>query len=224
MSVAALDPECANRPGVFFGWPDPTFLASGSVVTVGVFDGFHLGHEALLARTVARARSLGLPAVLVTFTPHPRAVLAPDAAPRVLMRLEDRIDHALSLGADNVVLLPFTTELAGETADQFVETGLVGHLQARLLVVGANFRCGRGGNGDVAVLAGLGEPLGMRVEAVDLVAAAGMHCSSTELRRRLASGDLAGARALLGRDDPRVLTVTSQDVVHTLAATPCAVS
>lgn len=208
MSTSLLEPAYAMHPGVFRGWPDAGLLASGSVVTVGVFDGFHRGHEALTARARSSARSLGLPAVLVTFAPHPLAVLAPGAAPRQLMRLEDRVDHALSVGMDVVVVLPFTEELAAQSAADFVTRGLAGRLRARLLVVGANFRCGRGGEADVTRLAHLGEPHGMRVEAVDLVAAAGGHCSSTEVRRRLASGDLDGARELLGRDDRRVLAVS----------------
>jgi riboflavin kinase/FMN adenylyltransferase len=208
MSIPLLEPAYALRPGVFIGWPDARLPASGSVVTVGVFDGFHRGHETLTARATSSARGLGLPAVLVTFDPHPLAVIAPEAAPRQLMRLEDRVDHALSVGMDAVVVLPFTEELAAQSAADFVTRGLVGRLRARLLVVGANFRCGCGGEADVTRLAHLGEPHGMRVDAVDLVDAAGGHCSSTEVRRRLASGDLDGARELLGRDDPRVLAVS----------------
>jgi FAD synthase len=123
------------------------------------------------------------------------------------MTLDDRVDHALSLGVDAVVVLPFTAAMAFQSAAEFVAHGLVGRLDARLLVVGDNFRCGRGGEGDVTRLAQLGAGHGMLVEAVDLVAAAGRRCSSTEVRRRLALGDLAGARALLGRDDDRVLVL-----------------
>lgn len=206
MTTLTLDPDCATGAGVFVGWPEPTVLAAGSVATVGVFDGFHRGHEALLRRAVGHARRLGLPTALVTFAPHPKAVLTPGGGPRQLMTLQDRADHARSLGADAVVILPFTAALAAEPAEAFVRD-LVGRLHARLLVVGENFRCGSGGEGDVRRLADLGRPHGMVVEAVDLVAVAGRDCSSTEVRRRLACGDIDGARALLGRDDRRVLTV-----------------
>lgn len=189
----------------FFGWPPAGTFPAGSVATIGVFDGFHRGHEALVRRTVGHARRLGLPAVLVTFSPHPLAVLAPGAAPRQLMSVDDRVGHALSLGLDAVVVLPFTVSLSVQPVADFVANGLVSALGVRQLVVGDNFRCGRGGEGDITRLAELGRTHGFRVEAVDLVEAAGQCCSSTEVRRRLARGDVAGARELLGRDDQRVL-------------------
>lgn len=205
MSTPALAPDVLADDHVFLGWPLAGLFPFGSVVTMGVFDGFHRGHEALARRTVAQAQTLGLPAVLVTFTPHPLVVLAPGAAPRQLMAIEDRVRHALTLGIDTVVVLPFTASLAFQSAADFVADGLVGRLGVRQLVVGENFRCGRGGEGDVARLAELGTAHGFEVDAVDLVDAAGQRCSSTEVRRRLASGDVAGARELLGRDDRRVL-------------------
>ncbi|KRB75109.1 hypothetical protein ASE01_17270 [Nocardioides sp. Root190] len=198
----------ANDQG-FLGWPTDGTFRRGSVVTMGVFDGFHRGHAALVRRTVGHAQRLGLPAVLVTFSPHPLVVLAPGAAPRQLMAIDDRVRHALSLGIDSVVVLPFTASVAAQSVDDFVADGLVDRLGIRLLVVGDNFRCGRGGEGDVARLMGLGSNHGFAVDAVDLVEAAGQRCSSTEVRRRLASGDIAGARELLGRDDERVLTLRS---------------
>jgi len=207
MSVPALAPEYLDRSAVSYGWPAAGSFDHGSVVTMGVFDGFHRGHEALVRRAVGHAGRLGLPSVLVTFSPHPLVVLAPGAAPRQLMRLEDRVDHALSLGVDAVVVVPFTPALAFQSAGDFVTEGLVGRLSARLLVVGSNFRCGRGGDGDVARLAEIGRDHGLHVEGVDLVDASGHRCSSTEVRRALARGDLAGARQLLGRDDQRVLVL-----------------
>lgn len=205
MSVPALAPELLEDSQAFFGWPAVDTFPRGSVVTIGVFDGFHRGHEALVRRTIGHARRLELPAVLLTFTPHPLTVLAPGAAPRQLMSMDDRVQHALSLGIDSVVVLPFTVSLSLQPADDFVTDGLVAALGVRQLVVGDNFRCGRGGEGDTARLSELGRTHGFRVEAVDLVEAAGQRCSSTEVRRRLARGDVAGARALLGRDDRRVL-------------------
>ncbi|WP_182481070.1 hypothetical protein [Nocardioides immobilis] len=111
------------------------------------------------------------------------------------------------LGIDAVVVLPFTADLAAQTAADFVASGLVDRLGAQLLVVGDHFRCGRGGEGDVSRLDEIGREHGMQVEALDLVEAAGARCSSTEVRRRLARGDLEGARELLGRDDDRVLAL-----------------
>jgi riboflavin kinase/FMN adenylyltransferase len=207
VSVPALAPEYLDRSAVSYGWPAAASFDRGSVVTIGVFDGFHRGHEALVNCAIGHSRRLALPSVLVTFSPHPLVVLAPGAAPRLLMPLEDRVDHALSLGIDAVVVLGFTPALAVQSAGDFVAAGLVGRLSARLLVVGSNFHCGRDGEGDVARLAELGRDHGLHVEGVDLVEASGHRCSSTEVRRAMARGDLARARDLLGRDDQRVLAL-----------------
>jgi riboflavin kinase/FMN adenylyltransferase len=207
MSAPAIAADVLAHDHVFLGWPPAGTFSFGSVVTMGVFDGFHRGHEALVRRTVAHARRLELPAVLVTFSPHPLVVLAPGAAPRELMSIDDRVRHALSLGIETVVVLPFTASLAVQSAADFVADGLVDRLGVAQLVVGGNFRCGRGGEGDVAHLAALGELHGFRMDAADLVEAAGQRCSSTEVRRRLARGDVEGARELLGRDDQRVLVL-----------------
>ncbi|MDR7255098.1 riboflavin kinase/FMN adenylyltransferase [Nocardioides sp. BE266] len=190
-------------------WRDWPALAEldASVVTVGVFDGFHRGHVALVEAALAEGRRLGLPTVLVTFEPHPLVVLAPERAPRQLLSVDDRVEQALSLGLDGVVVLPFTRELAAQPAADFVEQGLVARLGVRSLVVGDNFHCGRGGEGDVAFLAAAGRRLGFDVSGVDLVCHGERTCSSTEVRRALAAGDLATARDLLGRSDPRIAAV-----------------
>lgn len=187
------------------GWPAPEHFPRGSVVTMGVFDGFHRGHQELLARAVARGREAGLPVVLVTFDPHPLAVLAPDRAPLQLMPVADRVSHALLHGADHVVVLPFTRELAALTAADFVADGLVGRLRCRSLRVGSNFRCGRGGAGDLAFLAREGGRRGFDVAGVGLVRHDAQICSSTAIRRALSRGETSLARDLLGRDDRRIL-------------------
>lgn len=134
-------------PGrVFHGWPE--MRLPGSVVTMEVFDGFHRGHVALVDSACEQGRRLGQPAVLVTFSPHPLTVLAPERTPRQLLSIEDRVELALTLGVDAVVVLPFNADLAAVPAEDFVADGLVGRLGVRDLVVGDNFRCGRGGDGD----------------------------------------------------------------------------
>ncbi|PVG80638.1 hypothetical protein DDE18_22090 [Nocardioides gansuensis] len=186
-------------------WPRAPLFPRGSVVTMGVFDGFHRGHQKLLARTVARGRERDLPVALVTFDPHPLAVLAPERAPTQLMPVADRTTHALAHGADHVVVLPFTRALSKMSAEDFVESGLVDRLRCRILVVGSNFRCGHRGSGDLAFLSGTGQRLGFDVEGVDLVQHKARTCSSTAIRQALAHGDVALARELLGREDDRIL-------------------
>ena len=188
---------------VWRDWPDLGEV-DDSVATVGVFDGFHRGHVALVAAARAEGRRLGVPTVLVTFEPHPLVVLAPERAPVQLLSVEDRVEQALSLGVDGVVVLPFTRELAAQPAADFVELGLVGRLGVRSLVVGDNFRCGRGGEGDVTFLAEAGRRLGFEVSGVDLVRHGERTCSSTEVRRALAAGDVEAALDVLGRSDPRI--------------------
>lgn len=178
----------------------------GAVVTMGVFDGFHRGHQALVQRACEHGARLRLPTVLVTFDPHPLLVTCPERAPRQLLPVEDRVDLARQLGIDEVVVLPFTRELASTSAEDFVRE-LVRGTGMRQLVVGANFRCGRAGAGDVDYLARAGEWHGFCVEALDLVRIGERTCSSTEVRRLLAAGDEQGASALLGRVDPRVLAM-----------------
>ena len=188
---------------VWRDWPELGEL-DASVATVGVFDGFHRGHVALVQAARSEGHRLGVPTVLVTFEPHPLVVLAPERAPLQLLSVDDRVEQALALGVDGVVVLPFTRELAAQSAAHFVEQGLVGRLGVRSLVVGDNFHCGRGGEGDVAFLVEAGRRLGFDVSGVDLVRHGARTCSSTEVRRALAAGDVAGALEVLGRSDPRI--------------------
>lgn len=190
-------------------WPTRAEIdPHGSVVTMGVFDGFHRGHQALAKRAVQHGVRLRLPTLLVTFDPHPLSVTCPERAPRALLSVEDRIELALSQGVDGVVVLPFTRATAATSAEVFVSDGLVARLGVRKLVVGSNFRCGRGGAGDVDYLEAAGVWHGFDVEALDLVRVGERTCSSTEVRRLLAAGDVETAGQLLGRRDARLL-VTS---------------
>ncbi|WP_335938905.1 hypothetical protein [Streptomyces sp. PTD5-9] len=171
----------------------------GCAVTMGVFDGFHRGHAALVRRVRERAARHGLPSVLLTFDPHPLTVTFPERAPRRLTSLEERVRLAHGLGIDAVLVLPFTPVLAGMAADEFADRVLGRTLGARAVVVGENFRFGRGGGGDPTLLRRAGKRLGFTVDAVPLVAHDGRTCSSTLIRSRLAAGDLKGVEELLGR-------------------------
>lgn len=186
-------------------WPEPDAFTSGSVVTMGVFDGFHRGHQALVEKARTRAHALHVPSVLVTFDPHPLVVTCPERAPRQLLDIEERVRRALDLGIDHVLVLPFDKSMAATSAEDFVWRGLVDRLHVRHVVVGENFRFGRCGAGDPAYLAEAGEWSGFTVDAVPLVQHGGQVCSSTAVRRLLAGGDRQAARALLGRSAERVL-------------------
>ncbi|ADG87788.1 riboflavin biosynthesis protein [Thermobispora bispora] len=169
-----------------------------SVVTIGVFDGVHLGHQRLVGRAVGLARELGLPAVAVTFDPHPDEVVRPGSHPPLLTGLRRRIELLASLGVDAVCVLRFTLELSRMSPDEFVQTALVDRLHAAHVVVGENFRFGHKAAGDVETLRTLGEKYDFAAEGVPLVSN-GVAISSTLIRERVAAGDVAGAAAALGR-------------------------
>lgn len=177
---------------------------AASVVSIGTFDGVHRGHRAVLAALRASGRALGLPTVLLTFDPHPRAFLQPQSAPRMISTVDDRIALLAEGGAvDHCLVLPFDRALSEASADNFVRGLLLARLGMRRLVVGANFRCGRGRQGDIDYLGQLGTSHGYDVEPVALHAtnATGMdvRCSSTEARRLIQSGDVRAAASLLER-------------------------
>ncbi|MEZ7005268.1 hypothetical protein [Streptomyces sp. AD55] len=193
-------PATGPAPGaVWTGLGDVPSDWPGCAVTMGVFDGFHRGHTALVRRVRERAAEHGLPSVLLTFDPHPLTVTRPDRAPRQLTSLEERVRLAHGLGVDAVLVLPFTTALAAVPADEFADRVLAAGLGARAVVVGENFRFGRGGEGDTVLLGRRGRRLGFTVDAVPLVARGGHTCSSTLIRSRLAAGDLRAVEELLGR-------------------------
>ncbi len=170
-----------------------------SVVTVGVFDGVHRGHQQLIGRAVDRARERGLPAVLVTFDPHPAEVVRPGSHPARLTTLPRRADLVDALGVDAFCVLPFTPELARTAPAEFVHEVLVERLHAADVVVGRNFTFGHRAAGDVALLTRLGERFGFGVEGLDLITDDGITFSSTYIRSCIDAGDVDAAAAALGR-------------------------
>ncbi|MBE3000901.1 bifunctional riboflavin kinase/FAD synthetase [Nocardiopsis sp. HNM0947] len=169
-----------------------------SVVAVGVFDGVHRGHRAIVGTAAERGRDLGLPVVAVTFEPHPQAVLR-GTGPSVLTPVDRRVELLGRAGADAVVVLPFTKELAALTPEEFARHVLVDHLHAAAVVVGEDFRFGHRAAGTVAALEDLGAAHGFTAHGVPLVADDGGPVTSTRVRGLLAEGDVAGAAELLGR-------------------------
>lgn len=174
-----------------------------SVVTIGVFDGVHRGHQRIIARTAQTAAGLGLPMVVITFDPHPAEVIRPGSHPTFLCTASRRAGLLAALGADAVCLLPFTLEFSRLGPEEFVHSVLVDRLHTAAVVVGENFRFGHKAAGDVALLAELGEKYDFTAEGVPLLAEDGTSVSSSAIRQRLAAGDVAGAAGYLGRM-PRV--------------------
>ncbi|MDI3388328.1 bifunctional riboflavin kinase/FAD synthetase [Streptomyces sp. B-S-A8] len=174
-----------------------------SVVTIGSYDGVHRGHQLIIGRAVERARELGVPAVVVTFDPHPSEVVRPGSHPPLLAPHHRRAELMAELGVDALLILPFTAEFSRLAPADFVVKVLVDKLHARVVVEGPNFRFGHKAAGDVALLAELGSPYDYEVELVDLFvsgeAGGGAAFSSTLTRRLVAEGDVAGAAEILGR-------------------------
>lgn len=176
----------------------PAHLAGG-IVALGNFDGFHLGHQAVVGRAVARARAEGRPALVATFDPHPVRHFRPDAPPFRLTTLDQRQRLFAAAGSDAMVVFRFDGELAALTAEQFIAERLVGCLRVAGVVTGEDFTFGRGKSGDVGVLAAAGKVHGFSAETVGAVALAGEAVSSSRIRDLLRSGDMAGAARLLTR-------------------------
>jgi len=170
-----------------------------TVVTVGMFDGVHRGHRALLDRVAAEAAARGVPAAAVTFDRHPLAVLRPGSEPPLLTTLDRRVELLGQAGMDLVLVLEFTEELSQVGAEAFATEVLFDALAARAVVVGENFRFGHKAAGDPALLVELGKPRGVEVVAVPLHSDGDQAVSSTRVRSELAAGDVAAAAASLGR-------------------------
>jgi riboflavin kinase / FMN adenylyltransferase len=170
-----------------------------SVVTIGVFDGVHRGHQWIVSRARAAASEMRLPVVVVTFDPHPDEVVRPGSHPPFLCTARRRSELLAGLGVDAVCVIPFTLEFSRLDPDEFVRAVLVDKLHAARVVVGEDFRFGHKAAGDVALLADLGEKYEFTAEGVPLLTEDGVRISSTEIRARLAAGDVEGAAHDLGR-------------------------
>jgi riboflavin kinase / FMN adenylyltransferase len=170
-----------------------------SVVTIGNFDGCHLGHQKILCEVVARARGAGALAAVLTFFPHPARVLRPAEAPALLETLDQRLAAIESCGVDAALVLPFDRELASMSAEDFVRRILVETMAAKVVLVGGNFRFGHKGAGDVKLLAELGARLGFAAEVIPPVSEHGEVISSTAIRCAIREGRVEDARRMLGR-------------------------
>lgn len=185
-------------------------LHSASVVTVGVFDGLHLGHVSILQRLARAAEERDLPAVCVTFSVHPKAVLKGEA-PRQIVSLDHRLELLATQGVDDVVVIEFSREFAHTGAETFIEELLVRRLGVAELVIGHDTAIGKDRRGNADFLAIAGRHYGFRVVAVGGVTVNGEVVSSTAVRRAIAAGDLPGAERLLGRPVSLLGTVVKGD-------------
>jgi len=171
---------------------------SRSWITIGSFDGVHLGHQAIVHQLVSGAREAGAPTVVLTFHPHPAVVLNKRNHPYYLTVPEERAALLGELGVDYVVTHPFNAEIAAMTARQFVQY-LHEHFKFERLVVGYNFALGKGREGDLRMLISLGEEIGYSVQAVEPITNGDIVISSSQIRQLLFEGDVERASRLLGR-------------------------
>ena len=169
------------------------------VVTIGVFDGVHRGHQHIIGRAVGRARDTGLPCVVLTFDPHPSEVVRPGTHPPVLTSARRKAEILAEHGVDVLCVLPFTMEFSRLGPAEFVHEVLVERLHAAAVVVGENFRFGRRAAGDLGMLRTLGSAFGFATEGVALYREEDLVLSSTYIRSCIDAGDAGQAAAVLGR-------------------------
>jgi riboflavin kinase/FMN adenylyltransferase len=184
------------------GCPTPD---AGTVVTIGAYDGVHLGHQTVIAAVRARAADAGMESAVVTFDRHPASVVRPESAPRLLTDLEQKLELLADTGVDRCLVITFDEARSHEPAEEFVREVLVDCLGARVVIVGEDFHFGHQRKGNVALLEEMGSDLGFEVEGLALVDAHGRaagdepKASSTAIRHALVAGDLEMAISLLGR-------------------------
>ncbi len=170
-----------------------------NAITIGNFDGIHLGHQAMLARLTSRAASVGAAPTVLTFEPHPREIFTPQSAPTRLTSMREKLEILRALGVAHVHVCRFTKPFAALSAEEFVRRILVDGLKARYVLVGDDFRFGARRAGDFALLERMGREFGFQAEALHTIEAAGQRASSTAVRDALACGDMATAAQMLGR-------------------------
>jgi riboflavin kinase/FMN adenylyltransferase len=177
--------------------------------TIGNFDGVHLGHRAILASVIGASKRRSAPSLLISFDPHPLAVVAPSRGPKLLQTRRQKLESLESTGLDGMLLLPFDRELAALTGEEFFGGYLAQRIRFATVHVGSNFRFGRARGGDIRLLERIGADLGFSVVVVPPVSIDGEPVSSSAVRTAIEVGDVAKARAFLGR-----LFAVTGEVVH----------
>lgn len=170
-----------------------------SIVTMGNFDGLHLGHQCLIRNAVEEARRLGIPSVVLTFEPHPLKILAPERAPKLILAHKDKMQLLQSFGIDIVVIQTFDLSFARLPAETFVRNFLIDRLHIEKIWVGTDFRFGQGRKGTISDLVGWGDELGFKVGAVDPILVGGVRVGSSKIRQFVEDGRVDEAERMLGR-------------------------
>ena len=178
---------------------DPNVTTQGCVVTLGNFDGIHLGHQALIGDAVSDAKRGGIPAVVLTFEPHPMKVLAPERAPKMLLAHKDKMRLLQTLGVDIVVVQHFDLSFARISAEEFVRELLVERLKAKKIWVGRDLRFGQARKGGVDDLVRWGADLGFQVAVVEPIVIDGIRVSSSHIRQLINDGRVDEVAPMLGR-------------------------
>ena len=169
------------------------------VLTIGNFDGIHLGHRAIMETAIARAKALGGESVVLTFDPHPRKVLQPDRAPSLLTTREQKVEALESIGIDVAILQPFDLDFAKISAEDFVRRIVFGHIRPVEVFVGYDFHFGRDRKGSMAALSEIGAKLGFSVTVIPEIRINDLDVNSTRIRELIAAGEVEEAEVLLGR-------------------------
>jgi riboflavin kinase/FMN adenylyltransferase len=173
-----------------------------SVITIGAYDGVHVGHQAVIEHVRRRASELGAQSVVVTFDRHPASVVRPESAPHLLTTADQKMELLAATGIDAVAVVPFDERQAAESPESFVDRVLVSCLNTKVIVVGEDFHFGRGRDGNVELLRKIGMEDDFDVEPIELLPRADdidEPVSSTAIRRALAGGDISRANTMLGR-------------------------
>jgi len=184
-------------------WSQAMRSLGDAVIAIGVFDGVHVGHRALLCDTVADAHARGVASVAVTFDRDPDQVVAPETAAPQLLNLADKLLFIAETGVDNVLVIPFTSDVAEMAPEAFLDSVLLKALRPLAVHVGRDFRFGSRATGDAGTLERVGMTRGFQLVGHELITADGLPVTSTRIRRLVAEGDIAAASRLLGRQ-PRV--------------------
>jgi riboflavin kinase/FMN adenylyltransferase len=174
-------------------------ISRPTILTLGVFDGLHLGHQRIMETVVSRAKVVRAVPTVITFDPHPRAVLHHESAPPLLQTLDQRLAALEVLGIEQAIVIPFNKEFAAQNAETFLRETVYERLQAREVFLGKGFAFGVNRGGNIELLRRMSKELGFFADEVDEVRLRGKRISSSEIRKLLAAGEINQARRMLGR-------------------------